>query len=95
MFFPKMSKEKKGSGGKKDNGHSKTHNIVTVSIWERFVVHLLALFVGLWVLTKRFCRWAWNPGAFYKLELRDVPPPCLVDTALGQHKYVKLKVGLT
>lgn len=33
--------------------------------------------------------WAWNSKAS-KLQIRDNPPNCLVDSALGQHKYVKI-----
>ncbi|CAH0559222.1 unnamed protein product [Brassicogethes aeneus] len=65
--------------------------IVSVSYWDNIRIHFLSLFFGGWVFFKRFVKWIWDPNGFFKLQLRDKPPDCLVDSTLGQHKYVKLK----
>lgn len=65
--------------------------IVNVGIYDSMRIRFLALVLGLWIILKRFTKWAWNPTGFFSIELRDNPPSCLVDTTLGQHKYVKLK----
>lgn len=68
--------------------------IVKIPVWEIFIIHFLSSIIGLWVLFKRIAKWIWNPSAFTQIH-RDNPPPCLVDTSLGQHKYVKLKVSIS
>lgn len=65
----------------------------SVSKWDRFLVLNLAIFYGLWTILKICFRLIWNANTSSKQILRDVPPKCLVDSALGHHKFVKLKVG--
>lgn len=72
--------------------NKKEVQIVLIPIWERFTIHFLSFVFGLWILFKRLAKWLWNPSSFVQVE-RDNPPACLVDTSLGQHKYVKLKVS--
>lgn len=74
---------------------SNNFNFVTsVSLWERFELHFFAYILGFWIVAKRFCRWLWTPNTFFQQQLRDNPPSCLLDTTLGQHRYVKLKVSV-
>lgn len=47
---------------------------------------------GAWVIFKRLLRYVWNPSGSVQMLLRDTPPSFLVDSSLGQHKHVKLKV---
>lgn len=65
-------------------------SIVSISAWERFTIRFLSVWIGLWVLCKRFFKWIWYPSSLTSLP-RDNPPSCLVDSSLGHHKYVKLK----
>lgn len=67
--------------------------IETISVWQSLRIYALSFGLGLWVLARRLLRWLWDPRGFYALQTRDNPPSCLVDTSLGQHKYVKLKVS--
>ena len=69
--------------------------IVQISVWETVRIHFLSCLVGVWVVFKRFFKWLWDPNQLYMLQLRDNPPSCLVDSSLGQHKYVKLKVSFS
>lgn len=66
--------------------------IARVSVYDSLRIHLLSFVIGVWVVFKRFARWAWDPNAFFSLRRRDNPPACLVDSTLGRHSYVKLKV---
>lgn len=74
-------------------GHTKEVQIVLIPVWERVSLQFLSCVFGVWVLFKRLAKWVWNPSAFAQIT-RDKPPSCLVDTSLGQHKYVKLKVSM-
>ncbi|GLV31968.1 hypothetical protein CBL_07728 [Carabus blaptoides fortunei] len=65
--------------------------IARVSVCDSFRIHLLSFVIGVWVVFKRFARWAWDPNTFFSLRVRDNPPACLVDSTLGRHSYVKLK----
>ncbi|XP_017785721.1 PREDICTED: epoxide hydrolase 4-like [Nicrophorus vespilloides] len=65
--------------------------IESISWIDALQIHTVAVIFGLWIVVKRFAKWLWNPNAFFSLEMRDNPPNCLVDSSLGQHKYVKLK----
>lgn len=66
--------------------------IVSISYPDSLKIHVLSFFWGLWNLVKKLMRSAlYNPDAQLK---RDSPPTCLVDTSLGQHSYVKLKVRI-
>lgn len=65
--------------------------IVLIPVWERLMIHFFSFILGLWILFKRLLKWMWNPNIFNQ-KIRDNPPSCLVDTMLGQHKHVKLKV---
>ncbi|KAF7268152.1 hypothetical protein GWI33_018617 [Rhynchophorus ferrugineus] len=70
---------------------AKSACIQSISVWGQIRIHVLSFLFGLWVLSKRLARWLWRPNGFSSLTPRDTPPPCLVDSNLGQHKYVKLK----
>lgn len=67
--------------------------IVSISIWDTLKIHFLSCVYGLWLLAKRFIKHLWNrgKGTLPTPSFRDNPPLCLVDSSLGQHKYVKLK----
>lgn len=66
--------------------------IETIPVWQRLKIYALSVVFGAWAVCSRLLRWLWDPEAFCS-RARDNPPPCLVDGALGQHSYVKLKVG--
>lgn len=68
--------------------------IETIPIWQRLRIYALSFVFGAWVLCRRLLKCLWDSNSLYSLQSRDNPPACLVDTSLGQHKYVKLKVGL-
>ncbi|XP_015609723.1 epoxide hydrolase 4 [Cephus cinctus] len=65
--------------------------IVSVSVWEMVKLHFLSFVYGLYLIVKRFIKWAWDPKQFFVLQQRDNPPLCLVDNNLGKHSYMKLK----
>ncbi|XP_046746618.1 epoxide hydrolase 4-like [Diprion similis] len=65
--------------------------IVNISVWETTKLHFLTFVFGVYLIAKRFIKWAWNPNQFFVLQERDNPPLCLVDNSLGKHSYVKLK----
>jgi hypothetical protein len=67
--------------------------IVSISPWDSLKIHVLSFTCGFWVILKRLAQWAWNPNGFFSLKSREAPPPCLVDSSLGRHSYVKLKVN--
>jgi len=67
--------------------------IVSISPWDSLKIHVLSFTCGFWVILKRLAQWAWNPNGFFSLQRREAPPPCLVDSSLGRHSYVKLKVN--
>lgn len=69
--------------------------IETIPFWQSFRIYALSFVFGAWVLFWRLLRCLWDPNGFCRLQARDNPPACLVDTTLGQHKYVKLKVGFS
>lgn len=65
--------------------------IVYVSTWEIVKLHSLSFICGMYLIVKRFVKWAWDPKNFFVMQERDKPPPCLVDNNLGTHSYVKIK----
>lgn len=65
--------------------------IVSIPIWDKCRIHVLSYLFGMWMLFKNFAKWIWDPKGFFRLNLRDNPPQCLLDSSLGQHKYIKLK----
>ncbi|KAJ8939457.1 hypothetical protein NQ318_023083 [Aromia moschata] len=65
--------------------------IESVSTWDTCRIHLMSFVFGVWMLCKRAVGWVWNPNGYKSLQLHDNPPSCLMDSSLGQHKYVKLK----
>ncbi|CAG9769413.1 unnamed protein product [Ceutorhynchus assimilis] len=65
--------------------------IQSISVYGQARIHFLSFIFGVWVVCKKIVKWVWNPSASGKLQLRDTPPPFLVDSSLGQHKHVKLK----
>jgi hypothetical protein len=67
--------------------------IVSISPWDSFKIHFLSFICGFWVILKRLPQWAWNRNGFFSLQRREAPPPCLVDSELGRHSYMKLKVS--
>lgn len=67
--------------------------IETIPVWQRLKIYAFSVVLGAWVLCRRLLRYVWDPHVLLSLQARDNPPSCLVDTNLGQHKYVKLKVG--
>lgn len=68
--------------------------IETIPFCQRLRIYALSFIFGAWVLCRRMFKCIWDSNSLYSLQARDNPPACLVDTTLGQHKYVKLKVGL-
>ncbi|PSN36565.1 hypothetical protein C0J52_09140 [Blattella germanica] len=72
------------------NTDSTQECIVYISFWDSVKLHLFAFICGLWIIFKRFAQWAFTPD-FFKIQKRDNPPPCLVDSTLGHHSYMKLK----
>lgn len=67
-------------------------NITTISIWDSLGIRLLSFILAFWVSLKLCTMWIFNANNYFRIENRDNPPGCLVDTSIGQHKYVKLKV---
>lgn len=67
--------------------------IVHISTWEIVKLHFFSFIYGLYLIVKRFFKWAWDPKTFFMMQQRDKPPPCLVDNNLGTHSYVKIKVN--
>ncbi|XP_044006912.1 epoxide hydrolase 4-like [Aphidius gifuensis] len=65
--------------------------IVRVSFCEITKLHILSFIYGIYMITMRFFKWAWDPKKFFGMRYRDKPPICLVDNSLGKHSYVKLK----
>ncbi|XP_076619273.1 epoxide hydrolase 4 isoform X1 [Colletes latitarsis] len=65
--------------------------IVHISTWEIVKLHFFSFAYGLYLIVKRFLKWAWDPTRFFMMQQRDKPPPCLVDNNLGTHSYVKIK----
>ncbi|XP_076175604.1 epoxide hydrolase 4 isoform X2 [Ptiloglossa arizonensis] len=65
--------------------------IVHISTWEIVKLHFFSFIYGLYLIVKRFFKWAWDPKTFFMMQQRDKPPPCLVDNNLGTHSYVKIK----
>lgn len=66
--------------------------IQSISVYGQIRIHFLSFVFGVWVLCKKLVKWVWNPKGYGMLHLRDTPPAFLVDSSLGQHKHVKLKV---
>lgn len=73
---------------------SKHVRVQTISNFNIMRIHFSSLVYGIWVLVKNFAKLMWLRKNLKTFELRGNPPSCLVDSALGQHKYVKLKVSL-
>ncbi|XP_060524172.1 epoxide hydrolase 4-like [Cylas formicarius] len=65
--------------------------IQTISLWEQTRIHLSCVMFGLWVVFKRLVKWLCNPTSKRNFTVRDSPPSCLIDSSLGQHKYIKIK----
>lgn len=68
--------------------------VVSISLWDSIIIHLNAIILGIWLLLKRLLKWLWNRNAYPNIQVRDSPPACLVDSSLGLHSYVKLKVSI-
>lgn len=81
------------SGSGKPNIINMNVKIVHISVWEVVKLHFQSFIYGIYLIVKRFVKWAWNPKNFFVLQQRDKPPQCLVDNSLGEHSYVKLKVS--
>lgn len=74
----------------KSSGNNNGSEIVSISYPDSIKIHVLSFLWGLWCLFKKIMRSAWyNSDVQLK---RDCPPACLVDSSLGRHSYVKLKV---
>lgn len=56
-------------------------------------IHFSSCVYGIWVVFKNVAKLFWLRKKSKSLHLRDNPPSCLVDSSIGQHKYVKLKVS--
>ncbi|CAG9826289.1 unnamed protein product [Diabrotica balteata] len=65
--------------------------IQSISVVDSIRIHVLSIIFGVWVICKRLLKWIWDPKRLNSHQLRDSPPSCLLDSSLGQHKYVKLK----
>ena len=70
-----------------------TSSIVSVSMIEKIKFYGLAIFWGLAALLKLGALWLWNSKKYFVTKRRDRPPRCLVDSLLGHHSYIKLKVN--
>ncbi|XP_063909712.1 epoxide hydrolase 4-like [Zophobas morio] len=70
---------------------AKDIRIVNVPLWEVVKIHFFTFIFGVWIICKMLVKWIWDPKSFVTVQQRDSPPAFLVDSALGQHKYVKLK----
>ncbi|XP_074030885.1 epoxide hydrolase 4 isoform X2 [Leptinotarsa decemlineata] len=71
---------------------AKEFRIQTISVCDTIRIHCLSCIFGVWVIFKRLAKGVWNSQRLTNIQPRDNPPSCLVDSRLGQHKYVKLKV---
>ncbi|CAG9860495.1 unnamed protein product [Phyllotreta striolata] len=65
--------------------------IQSISAWDSIKIHVLSIVFGMWILCKKLMNRLWKSKRSNSLQLRDSPPSCLLDSYLGQHKYVKLK----
>nr|XP_023020332.1 epoxide hydrolase 4-like [Leptinotarsa decemlineata] len=70
---------------------AKEFRIQTISVCDTIRIHCLSCIFGVWVIFKRLAKGVWNSQRLTNIQPRDNPPSCLVDSRLGQHKYVKLK----
>lgn len=70
---------------------AKEMRIQSIPVWDTCRIHILSFIFAVWVVCKRTAKWIWDPAGFHTVQVRDNPPSCLVDSTLGQHKYVKLK----
>ncbi|XP_066262403.1 epoxide hydrolase 4-like isoform X1 [Euwallacea similis] len=66
--------------------------IQSISVFGKLRIHCLSFVFGAWVLCKKLLKYVWNPKGSVNMLLRDTPPSFLVDSSIGQHKHVKLKV---
>ena len=66
--------------------------IVKISSWDRIQIHICSLLCGLWILLKRCVLRLWRAKSGSSSEKRGNPPACLLETTLGTHSFVKLKV---
>lgn len=66
-------------------------SVESISTWEILLMRFYSILIGFWVLCKRFFKSIWHSSSLTSIP-RDNPPSCLVDSTIGQHKYVKIKV---
>ncbi len=69
-------------------------NVVEISRLESIKLLCLSLMWGIWMLWKTAVLTIFRSNNFEWNNI-DNPPACLVDSALGQHSYIKLKVSST
>ena len=67
--------------------------IVPISTCERIKIYIFSMVCAFWLFAKRILGKVWRSKSKHgHFEKRGSPPFCLLDTSLGQHSYVKLKV---
>ncbi|KRT79456.1 hydrolase [Oryctes borbonicus] len=66
-------------------------SITTISTWDSLTIRFLSFLLAAWFSLRICVKWIFNRNNYFRIQNRDNPPACLVDTILGQHKYVKLK----
>lgn len=69
--------------------------IVPISFWNTVQIYAYAFIYSLWVCAKTLVRWIWNYKVLPTSKSRDNPPLILVDSTIGRHSYVKVKVCCT
>lgn len=72
---------------------SKRMRVESLSNIDIIRLHFSSCLYGILVVFKNLAKLLWFSKKENSLQSRDNPPPCLVDSSLGQHKYVKLKVS--
>lgn len=69
--------------------------IVPISFWNTVQIYAYAFIHSLWICSKTLVRWIWNYKVSATSKTRDNPPLILVDSTIGRHSYVKVKVSCT
>lgn len=67
-------------------------SIVEVSYIETLKIFAFSAFWGVWVLCKRITLQMLKTSNCDWNDI-DNPPSCLVDSSIGQHSYMKIKVS--
>lgn len=68
-------------------------NLVIIPHLDTLKIFWFAFLWGIWTMAKRFVLQVLRSSNFEWNDI-DNPPLCLVDTKLGQHNYMKIKVRI-